>query len=306
MHWKRLPGASAALARSDILSDQGAPSDVSLNGASPQGATQAAAKARTPSELAIRTGSALIMIGLALAAAWFGGWGWAIASGFVMGLCAYEWSKMADSSRRYASAAVPIAILCGIGFVIGPELVQVASCVVVAGALALASQRGGSVGVVGAGYIALSGYALASLRMIGDEGQLLLILLFAIVWSTDTAAYFTGRALGGPKLWPRVSPKKTWWGFVGGCTAAITSAMVVAALADKPWYLWGGLALFVSISAQAGDLLESSAKRHFGVKDSNSLIPGHGGVLDRIDGHLSAALALSLVISVPWIRGLLL
>jgi phosphatidate cytidylyltransferase len=160
--------------------------------------------------------------------------------------------------------------------------------------------------VVGAGYLALSGYALASLRVIGDDGQLLMLMLFAIVWSTDSAAYFTGRALGGPKLWPRISPKKTWWGFAGGCSAAVVSAMIVAGLNQHNFAAWALIGLFVSVSAQAGDLLESSAKRHFGVKDSNTLIPGHGGVLDRIDGHLSAALALSLVMSIPWLRGILL
>ena len=266
----------------------------------------AGAPPRSASDLAVRAASSVVMIVLALAAAWFGGWAWAIASGCVMGLCAYEWSRMADTSRRYASAAVPAAILCGVGFVMGPELVQVASCVIVAGALALASQRGGSVGVVGAGYLALSGYALASLRVIGDDGQFLLIMLFAIVWSTDTAAYFTGRALGGPKLWPRVSPKKTWWGFAGGCGAAIVLAAIVAGLYDVAMAPWAALGLVISVAAQAGDLLESSAKRHFGVKDSNTIIPGHGGVLDRIDGHLSAALMMSLVMAVPWLRGWLL
>jgi phosphatidate cytidylyltransferase len=272
-----------------------------------QADTPAEGKVAGPqSELAVRAASSAVMVALAIAAAWLGGWAWALASGAVMGLCAYEWSRMADTSRRYASAAVPAAILCGVGFVMGPELVQVASCVVFAGALALASQRGGSVGVVGAGYLALAGYAMASLRVIGDDGQFLLFMLFAIVWSTDSAAYFTGRALGGPKLWPRVSPKKTWWGFAGGCVAAVIAAMLMAGFNQQGIAAWAVTGLFVSISAQAGDLLESSAKRHFGVKDSNTIIPGHGGVLDRIDGHLSGALALSFVMAIPWLRGWLL
>ncbi len=161
--------------------------------------------------------------------------------------------------------------------------------------------------VVGAIYIALPCGALIWLRGGDTAGMVTIFWLFAVVWSADIGAYGTGMTFGGPKLAPRISPKKTWSGFVGG----ILIAGVVAATFTIVWEgdplalaLWGTA---VAIASQLGDLLESAAKRHFGVKDSSSLIPGHGGVFDRVDALITGALALACLkfilgkSALPWL-----
>jgi phosphatidate cytidylyltransferase len=125
-----------------------------------------------------------------------------------------------------------------------------------------------------------------------------LAFLFATVWVTDIFAYLTGRHLGGPLLAPRLSPKKTWSGAVGGLAGGVVAGVLVAyASAGTHPVAAGVLALILSIAAQGGDLLESSVKRRFGAKDTSTLIPGHGGVMDRVDGFLVAAL-IAVVIGV--------
>jgi len=122
------------------------------------------------------------------------------------------------------------------------------------------------------------------------------IFLFAIVWMTDIGAYFVGRALGGPKHVPQVSPNKTWAGAVGGLAAAILVAVAVAKLAALPAiFALAMVALALSVFAQAGDLFESFLKRRFHAKDSGHLIPGHGGLMDRLDGFVTASVAAALI-----------
>jgi phosphatidate cytidylyltransferase len=131
-----------------------------------------------------------------------------------------------------------------------------------------------------------------------------ILWMFAVVWFTDIAAYFTGRALGGPKLWPAVSPKKTWSGFLGGLAAATAAGAAVALIAARlgwnaPVSL--GAVIFLSAAAsvlsQLGDLGESALKRRFGAKDSGRIIPGHGGVLDRLDGFWAVAALMGVVLA---------
>jgi phosphatidate cytidylyltransferase len=127
-------------------------------------------------------------------------------------------------------------------------------------------------------------------------GLMAMLFLFAIVWATDIAAYFAGRAIGGPKLWPAVSPKKTWSGAIGGTVGGVVAGVIVvkaAGLVVAPMLVL--VALILSIASQAGDLLESSIKRHFGAKDASQLIPGHGGLMDRLDGFLTAVAAAVMV-----------
>jgi phosphatidate cytidylyltransferase len=122
-----------------------------------------------------------------------------------------------------------------------------------------------------------------------------LVLVLLVVWVTDIGGYFAGRGIGGPKLWPRVSPKKTWAGAIGGFVASLVIALGFAAFKlgeTGPLLL---LAAALSIASQLGDLFESAVKRRFGVKDSSQIIPGHGGLLDRLDGFVAAiALAATL------------
>jgi phosphatidate cytidylyltransferase len=127
-------------------------------------------------------------------------------------------------------------------------------------------------------------------------GFLAIVLLFAVVWATDSCAYFAGRLLGGPKLWPAVSPKKTWSGAIGGLAGAIVTALAVGLAGRAPnLAALAVLAVVLSVVSQAGDLLESAIKRRFDVKDTSHLIPGHGGVMDRLDGFLVAAAVAALI-----------
>jgi phosphatidate cytidylyltransferase len=150
----------------------------------------------------------------------------------------------------------------------------------------------------------LAGLAYAAVLLIGpvmlrrdpELGFTAILFLFAVVWVTDIAAYFAGRALGGPKLWPAVSPKKTWSGAVGGTLGALVAGLAILKLMGlgiSPVLVIVTVGL--SVVSQAGDLLESSIKRHFGAKDASHLIPGHGGLMDRLDGFLTAVLAAVMV-----------
>jgi phosphatidate cytidylyltransferase len=134
------------------------------------------------------------------------------------------------------------------------------------------------------------------LRADPDYGWAALALLFAVVWTTDVLGYFIGRLIGGPKLCPAISPKKTWSGAVAGAIGALIAAAVLAReFGSYNAYAWGGIGLLLSIAAQLGDLLESWIKRRFGAKDASQLIPGHGGVMDRLDGFWAAALVACLL-----------
>ncbi|MCH7931170.1 MAG: CDP-archaeol synthase, partial [Proteobacteria bacterium] len=120
--------------------------------------------------------------------------------------------------------------------------------------------------------------------------------LFAVVWATDVGAYFAGRGVGGPKLLPRISPGKTWAGLVGGVVCAALVGAAAAALLDLPSHAPLILvSALLAVVAQAGDLFESMVKRRFKAKDSGTLIPGHGGVLDRLDGLLAAAPVVAVI-----------
>ena len=150
--------------------------------------------------------------------------------------------------------------------------------------------------IAGIGYAGVMLTAPIVLRADAELGFLAILLLFAIVWTTDILGYFAGRAFGGPKLLPAVSPKKTWSGAIAGAL----SAMIVAVLVASYFGTFNRvaiaiIALLLSVVAQLGDLLESWVKRKFGAKDASQLIPGHGGVMDRLDGFWAAALTGCLI-----------
>lgn len=156
----------------------------------------------------------------------------------------------------------------------------------------------GSVGwaVPGLVYAAIVLAAPVVLRMDTELGLTAVFWLFAVVWGSDVMAYFCGRTIGGPKLWPAVSPKKTWSGFIGGTAFAVAAGTGVAAAAGVPSLMPVALvSLFAAVLSQGGDLFESSLKRRFGVKDSGKLIPGHGGLMDRLDGFVLAGLFALLI-----------
>lgn len=155
---------------------------------------------------------------------------------------------------------------------------------------------GGAWIVAGIAYAAIMLAAPLLLRADAGFGFIALLLLFAVVWTTDVLGYFAGRAFGGPKLCPAISPKKTWSGAIAGALGAMIVGALLARLAGGlNWVALAMVALVLSALSQGGDLLESFVKRRFGAKDASHLIPGHGGVMDRLDGFWAAALAACLI-----------
>lgn len=203
------------------------------------------------SNLALRIASAVVLAPLALTAAYFGGWPFALFWAAAALAVLWEWTKLVSG---------PLWVAAGFGYA----------------------------GIMFAAPVILRGDA--------ELGLTAILLLFAIVWATDILGYFAGRAFGGPKLCPAISPKKTWSGAIAGTLGSILIAVGAA------WTMGGfhhgtfvAVALLLSVVAQLGDLLESWIKRRFGAKDASQLIPGHGGVMDRLDGFWAAALVGCLI-----------
>jgi phosphatidate cytidylyltransferase len=148
----------------------------------------------------------------------------------------------------------------------------------------------------GVGYAGLLLFAPVVLRGDPGLGIAAILLLFAIVWTTDIAGYFAGRAVGGPKLAPSISPKKTWSGALAGVIGSVIVVVVGARFVpETTTSTLIVIAAVLSIVSQVGDLAESALKRHFGVKDASQIIPGHGGVMDRLDGFWAAAVFAALI-----------
>ena len=249
--------------------------------------------------LALRVLSAIILAPLAIDAAFVGSWPFALFWTMAALAVLWEWIKLvagpghllmfSTCAAAIAVAAVaelrhhPVAALLIVGlgllasFIFVPQTIRmwIAAGVAYAGAMLLAPLY---------------------LRFDPNYGLQAVLLLFAIVWTTDVLGYFAGRAIGGPKLWPAVSPKKTWSGAIAGAIGAMLAAIAMVHVLEAfelgrfhPGQ-WAAIGLVLSVVAQGGDLLESWIKRRFGAKDASQLIPGHGGVMDRLDGFWAAAL----------------
>ena len=262
-------------------------------------------KARA-SELQLRILSGIAMILVALGALWLGGLAfWALVSLLAI-LMMVEWAAMAKASRWQIALAA--ALVAG--------LMIVASSFTNAAQLAaypdrLIAQMGDLAGLgaillavvtfrarLGAGllYAVLPSVALIFLRQQPEQGLALALWTLVIVWATDIGAYFAGRAIGGPKLAPALSPNKTWAGLIGGMIAALLVGAGVAWSTGLAWPFWiAGAPL--AVAAQMGDLFESWLKRRSGVKDSGKLLPGHGGMLDRLDGVVPVAVLVAIGVS---------
>jgi phosphatidate cytidylyltransferase len=249
--------------------------------------------------LVLRIVSAAVMAPLAVWTAYLGGWPfalfWAIAAIAVL----WEWiTLVAGPNNRlmFSSCASALAVSAMVAWRGRPIA---AIFLVGLGALAatvFAPRQQRSWITAGIGYA--GAMLLAPILLRGDDrlGFVAMILLFAIVWTTDVFGYFAGRTFGGPKLLASVSPKKTWSGAIAGLVGAVIVAVMVARnFDDFNSVAIALLALVLSIASQAGDLLESHIKRRFGAKDASGLIPGHGGVMDRLDGFWAAALLACLI-----------
>jgi phosphatidate cytidylyltransferase len=251
--------------------------------------------------LLLRIASAVVLAPVVLACTYAGGAVFLAVCAAAAGVVLWEWTALATrrgDARILApgfAAIVVAALFVEIGHP-ASALSVIAIGAIVTGCIMMVWARGlprlweaawGTTGVVYAGAMML-GPAL--LRRDPEWGLTALLFLFATVWITDIFAYFVGRAIGGPLLWPRISPKKTWSGAVGGLIGGVAAGVGVAyASGVGELGLVGVMGLLLSVLAQAGDLFESAVKRRFGAKDAGQLIPGHGGVMDRIDGFLVAA-----------------
>lgn len=255
---------------------------------------------RGRSNLAQRVVSSLVLAPLAIGAAYFGGPPflafWVLAALGVL----WEWDRLVcGQDRKLVFTVSALAVASSCVFVEFLGRLDLGVLFLTLGMLAVAAlaprdRRGWCVaGIAYAGALLL---APALLRKDAAWGLVALLFLFAVVWLTDIVAYFGGRAFGGPKLMPAVSPKKTWSGAICGTMAAIAGGVAVAYFANLGnLAMVGVLALVLSIASQAGDLFESALKRRFGAKDAGSLLPGHGGLMDRLDGFVTACTAALLI-----------
>lgn len=250
------------------------------------------------SNLQVRIISSVVLAVLVLAVTWLGGLPFRLFCATVGAAIFYEWSAMsrrAGTERGHLVAGVLLAAVL-VALVLGVSAPTVFLLLAVSVAASVADGRIAGQGpwpAAGLAYAGLSAVALAFLRGDGEPGLVAVLFLFAAVWATDIFAYFVGRAVGGPKLAPSISPGKTRSGAVGGAVGGLLAGLLVVAVAGADrLVLLGVVALVLSVVGQAGDLFESWVKRRHGVKDSGTLIPGHGGVMDRVDGLVAAALAL--------------
>jgi phosphatidate cytidylyltransferase len=255
--------------------------------------------------------SAALLAPAALLCVWLGAEAWTALMAAAAALLAWEWVRLCGfSTRRLPGLAVPAAVLAAGALAVEAHWLP-AVALLCAGTLAVGALsepprfRGGVPGVwlaFGVLYIGLACVALIHLRGDASAGLVNVLFLFLTVWASDIGAYAAGRCFGGPKLAPSVSPNKTWAGAAGGLLSAVavggTAAYVMAAMAGTLPPTVGRVVLVagaIGVLAQAGDFFESWIKRRFNVKDSSSLIPGHGGLLDRLDGVLASAPAAAVL-----------
>jgi phosphatidate cytidylyltransferase len=247
--------------------------------------------------LMLRVVAALVLAPSAIALADAGGWLWA---GLVMlasiGLYV-EWLMVVGAVHEKPVVATGGVALALSGLCLASGRIDAALIVSAIGlaAVALLSPPLRRWSAAGFLYAVVAEIASILVRLDQADGFVALVLILLVVWATDIGGFFAGRTFGGPKLWPRVSPKKTWAGAAGGflVSLAVSAGFAALGLAKTGPILLLGAAL--SIASQLGDLLESAVKRRFGVKDSSHLIPGHGGLMDRLDGFVAAVVFAAIL-----------
>lgn len=253
-------------------------------------------------EVGLRAASAIVMAPLAVLAVWLGGlWITAVMMAACV-LLALEWARMsAREAWRPTFAAVALALLAAVAATHAAGLSAGLLLMVFGAALAGSFARSRRLSMTDAAYgVLYIGWPAVLFIWLRDgetaAGFYWVTLTFAVTWAADIAAFLAGSTLGGPKLWPRFSPNKTWSGFIGGLAAGTAAGAAMTALpgAAAPGAAWSALlGLAGAAAAMAGDLWESALKRRFGVKDAGGIIPGHGGLLDRVDGLMFAIVVIA-------------
>lgn len=253
-------------------------------------------------EIGMRAASAVVLAPAAVLATWAGGV-WFLGLMLVAcALLAVEWAMMsAPANWRAAATAVATALIAAVAAAhfqnMSLSLVLLVFGAAVAG-LFMRSRGSSPVDAAyGVLYLGWPVVLLIWLRALDDtQGLYWTVLVFVVAWAADIVAYLSGSLFGGPKLWPRFSPNKTWSGFAGGLVAGMAAGAIMAAWLDMGHLnaAWGAvLGLAAALATMAGDLWESALKRRFGVKDAGNLIPGHGGLLDRVDGLMFAVVVVA-------------
>jgi phosphatidate cytidylyltransferase len=250
-----------------------------------------------PNVLAMRAVSAVVLAVPVVAVAFIGSPVFEATVIAAAAVLVWEWCRLCAGGswhRVFAVACSAVLAALAVGSLVG--LGPAVALLAVGAAALLAMTSGRLWPSVGPLYIGLPCLAILWLRDDPEHGRATVLWLLAVVWSFDIGAYAVGRLVGGPKLAPALSPNKTWAGLIGGLAAAVVAGGAAAAVGDvtpvAPWIL---ASFVVGAVAQGGDLFESWAKRRFGVKDASRLIPGHGGLLDRVDGLMAASLASALI-----------
>jgi phosphatidate cytidylyltransferase len=252
------------------------------------------------SDLGVRSASAAILIPAVLLDIWLGGIWFELFMAFLGLLMAHEWTNIVHQRSSTQFALHAAAVLCAA--FLPREINVLPTLGVIAGITALAifanAMRDRAKNIfayAGVPYVALPILAFVLLRSHGVWGVHAIMWVMLVVWATDTFAYFAGRLIGGPKLAPVLSPKKTWSGLAGGMFGAALISTLYAVFMLPAWFGLAFVAAALAVVAQVGDIFESALKRTYGVKDSGYLIPGHGGVLDRVDGLVAVGLVAAII-----------
>ena len=246
--------------------------------------------ARRWRDLVPRVVSALVMAPLGLAAIAAGGVVWQVTLSGLAAICLVEWVAVCGVSPFSRTA---VAAMCGLAGTWAYFVAEQRAPFFPLGIVAMILAANNAAVAVGLAYIGFGYASLLELRAAPD-GLAAVVFVMLVVWANDTGAYAVGRTVGGPRLAPALSPAKTWAGALGGLAAGAVTAIAAAAMLRPahPALLGAASAgLLLAAAGQAGDLLESALKRHFGRETSGSLIPGHGGLLDRLDSLIAAACA---------------
>jgi len=251
-------------------------------------------------DLLRRVVSALVLVPVAIGTAWLGGWFFALFWLAGAAVVLWEWNRLILPDAPpvlFGGETVSIAAaVILLRYFWNPGFALIALGIGTGIALALSPRGRSRWAIAGLVYAAAVVAGPVILRDDATLGFVAILWLFALVWGTDVGAYFAGRSIGGPKLWPQLSPKKTWSGFVGGSLVGTVLALVVVRVAGLPLTVPLALiTLVLAMASQGGDLFESFVKRRFSAKDAGTLIPGHGGVMDRLDGFLVAAFLAALI-----------
>lgn len=251
-------------------------------------------------DLATRLLAAALLIPGALGAAFVGGPWLAAACGVAIAAMSFEWARMSAGSAPWPMFAVTFAGgLAAVGAASwGDAVLALAALGLAAAVASVAAPRTRASAAFGVVYIGTPVAAFLWLREDDVGGAALIWGLFFIVWAADGAAYFGGRLIGGPKLHSGISPNKTWAGVAAGVVAGAAAGAGASGIFQAPLALWTVMGAVLGLASMIGDLLESLLKRRFGVKDASGFIPGHGGVLDRLDGLMIAALVLAAAVLV--------